>query len=107
MQLTARMAQALAMTAHELTTNAAKYGALSHSGGRIDVRWAVERRDERRHLKLVWREEGGAAPDPGSRRGFGLEVIERMLPYTLGGTAKVNFGSRGIDCRVSFPLERV
>ena len=29
----------MALVVHELMTNSAKYGALSDSGGRVDVRW--------------------------------------------------------------------
>ena len=36
----------LAMAFHELTTNAAKYGALSVPGGRIEIRWQPVRGDD-------------------------------------------------------------
>ena len=41
----------LAMAVHELTTNAAKYGALSVPGGRIEIRWRPVRADDG-HLML-------------------------------------------------------
>jgi len=104
--LAARTAQAVAMTAHELTTNAAKYGALAQTGAHIDIRWRVVRHKGRRHLELTWLEREVVVPEGTPRRGFGMEVIERMLSYTLGGTSKVIFAQGGIECRMSFPLER-
>ncbi|WP_431271056.1 PAS domain S-box protein [Dankookia sp. P2] len=52
-------AQAVAMAIHELATNAAKYGALSRSGGLVSVTWSKEPGTE--GLMLVWRERGTAA----------------------------------------------
>src|SRR5262249_4117643 len=40
--LTQIASHAVAMVFHELSTNAAKYGALSQSGGRVSVRWMLE-----------------------------------------------------------------
>ena len=37
-------AQAIAVILHELATNAAKYGALSTIGGRIELKWSHEAR---------------------------------------------------------------
>ena len=51
-------AQAIAVTLHELATNAAKYGALSTPKGRIDLQWSHEA-DGR--LILRWTEMGGPA----------------------------------------------
>ena len=87
-RLTAKAMQPLALVLHELTTNAAKHGALSATGGRLDVRWSVDRNGT---LQLVWEESGGpplaAPPD---HRGFGLKLIEATAPGQLGG--KVEFG---------------
>ena len=37
--LSAKAAEVLALAVHELATNSIKYGALSTSDGRVDVRW--------------------------------------------------------------------
>ena len=51
-------AQAIAVTLHELATNAAKYGALSAAKGQIELKWS-HKADGR--LILRWTETGGPA----------------------------------------------
>ena len=62
--------QPVSMVLHELATNAAKYGALSLPGGRVEVRWGRDPADGA--LVLRWEESGGP-PVPGAprREGFG------------------------------------
>src|SRR5262249_46233965 len=58
--LCAEAGQAMAMVLHELTTNAAKYGALSAKQGRVSIRW--DQRPNQRphpHLAFEWKEVGG------------------------------------------------
>src|SRR4029453_8619367 len=57
---------------HELTTNAAKYGALSRPKGRIAIAW--ETADAR--LNIDWAEIGGPPVAPPTRRGFGTKLLE-------------------------------
>jgi two-component sensor histidine kinase len=51
-------AQALALTLHELATNAAKYGALSTQDGFVQVEWS---RADNNHVVLRWTETGCTA----------------------------------------------
>lgn len=97
-------AQAMAMAVHELTTNAAKYGALAAERDRVEIGWTVERRDAGRQLCFRWQEHGVAIADPPQRRGFGSRIIERSLPYMLGGSASMTFESDGLCCLLDFPL---
>ena len=69
-------AQAIAVTLHELATNAAKYGALSVPDGHVQVEWSHEQ-DGR--LVLRWTETGGPPVEPPTRRGFGTRVMENMI----------------------------
>jgi PAS domain S-box-containing protein len=101
-----REAQAMGMTLHELTTNAAKHGALKAQQGRIEVRWRLDQTREGQHLKFGWRERGVKVEDAEPPRGFGAEVIERNLAYMLGGSARLSFASDGADYRLEFPLPR-
>src|SRR5882724_13603626 len=49
------VAQTLALALHELATNAAKYGALSHAKGRVQIEWELNPES----LWLVWLESDG------------------------------------------------
>lgn len=61
----------LALTLHELGTNAAKYGALSVPQGRIELSWRLDGPC----LELTWRETGGPPVTPPERSGFGTTLI--------------------------------
>jgi two-component sensor histidine kinase/PAS domain-containing protein len=103
-RLAPRDAQAMAMTIHELTTNAAKYGALSVDSGHVEVVWRTEQRDAYWHLWLRWRERGLQLQDRAPAKGFGVRVIEDSLPYILGGTSRLTFHPDGVECVIEFPL---
>ena len=61
----------LALTLHELGTNAAKYGALSVPGGMVHLDWTLAEGQ----LKLTWRETGGPKVTAPARDGFGTTLI--------------------------------
>ena len=61
----------LALTLHELGTNAAKYGALSVPGGMVHLDWALQQGQ----LRLTWREIGGPTVTAPERSGFGTTLI--------------------------------
>ena len=52
-------AQQFALTVHELTTNAIKYGALSVPTGRVAVAFDVERAKGQSTFSFLWKETGG------------------------------------------------
>ncbi|MBC4019013.1 sensor histidine kinase [Siccirubricoccus deserti] len=107
--LAATAVQPLAMVLHELATNAAKHGALSTSGGTVEIRWSAGRRiGEDGLLHLRWAESGGP-PVPGtpSRRGFGSRVIEATVRGQLGGSVVRRWARTGLICEVTVPLGRI
>ena len=89
----------LALVFHELTTNAAKYGALSDQG-RVKVSWHI---DHTGSLTLSWRESGGPAVTAPTRRGFGSTLIERSIPFELGGTAALHYRVAGLEAEFCIP----
>src|SRR6202012_6263945 len=93
----------LAMVFHELTTNAAKYGALSDSGS-VTVRW---HQNDKGDLVIDWIEEGGPAVTAPSRRGFGSTIIEQSVPFDLGGQAEVAYRMTGLEARFVVPARHI
>lgn len=89
----------LALVIHEMLTNAAKYGALSDSGT-VKIDWRV---DEDGSLLIEWSESGGPPVVAPTRRGFGSTVIERSIPYDLGGHAEINYRLAGIEAHFCIP----
>jgi PAS domain S-box-containing protein len=106
--LNAATTQAIAMTLHELATNAAKYGALSTPDGQVSVLWkSLVGGDEAEKLIIEWREAGGPIVKAPPRSGFGTSLIRDLIPHELGGTVDLLFGSDGARCRIEAPLERL
>jgi PAS domain S-box-containing protein len=101
--LTPRAALTLCVTLHELTTNAAKHGALSKPEGRVDLAWSVEGRGRAARLRLIWQERGGGSVTRPESTGFGLKLIERAVPYDLSGSVQLDFGADGLTCILSAP----
>lgn len=101
--LTPRQALAVGMIAHELATNAAKYGALSTSSGCVEIAWRVNPLTQR--IEAEWTETGGPGLQPPSKKGFGSTLIERLATAELGGEASLRFLNQGVSCELSFPVE--
>ncbi|HEV7254331.1 MAG TPA: PAS domain S-box protein [Mesorhizobium sp.] len=98
-----RMALALSMALQELSTNAAKYGALSNEAGQIAIAWSIDRQAPPR-LRLTWQERGGPPVATPARRGFGSRLIERGLAQELDGEVTISFPPEGVICTVKAPL---
>ncbi|MCJ2024197.1 sensor histidine kinase [Methylobacterium sp. J-067] len=93
-------ALSLALILHELATNAVKYGALRAENGRVAVDWTVEGTV----LRLSWRESGGPAVVPPTRKGFGTRLIERGL---AGGEVRTTFDAGGLSCVLTTALSEI
>jgi len=106
--LTAEATQAVAMVFHELVTNAAKYGALSNSHGRVSVRWQRPLNGASQpKLTIIWQEADGPPVAAPTRHGYGTSVIRDLIPYEFGGTVDLGHAAGGVRCRIEIPLERV
>lgn len=93
----------LALVVHELMTNSAKYGALSDSGT-VAVKWWL---DDEGDLHIEWRERGGPAVTPPTRQGFGSTIIQRSIPYDLGGDADIRYVITGMEAEFCVPARHI
>jgi PAS domain S-box-containing protein len=103
-EVNSRLAVALGMAIHELTTNAAKYGALSVYGGKVAVRWAVTIEAARRTLKIHWVENGGPPVTPPARQGFGTRLLDYVLPGQIQARTRIDYRPQGVRVRCFVPL---
>jgi PAS domain S-box-containing protein len=100
-----RIASALAMTLHELCTNAVKYGSLSGREGRVHIQWEVETIGTRRWLSLSWKEVGGPPTQKPERTGYGLRLITRAAAVEPGATVDHQFAPDGVSCEIRLPID--
>ncbi len=103
--LTPRQTISLGMVFHELVTNAAKYGALSVSAGRISIDWELTRDQGGGSLRIDWQERGGPSRKFPFHRGFGSRLIEQSITKELGGQFKPTYGKGGFRCTIVLPVK--
>jgi len=95
----------IAMTLHELATNAVKYGALSSNSGQLTIAWKIGRGNR---LLLTWDERAATVQPIPARRsggGFGMQLIDKGIRHNLGGETKLEFRPTGLHVEMNVPLE--
>jgi two-component sensor histidine kinase len=102
--LPADTALALGLGFHELTTNAAKHGALSVFGGQVEVAWSRKVVEDSERLSLTWVERYGPPAAPPSRRGFGSQLLQRVLGTQVCGSVNVVYDPAGLQVEIHLPL---
>nr|WP_301302079.1 HWE histidine kinase domain-containing protein [Methylorubrum extorquens] len=98
--LPSEIAVPIGMAIHELTTNAAKYGALSTGRGRITITWSVDAGV----LHLDWRESGGPRVTPPTRQGFGSRLLQRVLTAQVQAQITTDYAPEGFHLTLAAPL---
>ncbi len=94
----------MALVLHELVTNSSKYGSLSVPDGHVTIGWKFSPRGD---LLVEWREFGGPPVRQPQRQGFGTTIIQRSVPYDLGGEAAVRFLESGFEADLTIPKRHV
>ena len=74
--------------------------------GRVVIAWELGRSDSGEpRFRMSWREKDGPPVATPTRKGFGTTLIERELKYTLGGSARFNYGDGGFEAHISLPFD--
>jgi two-component sensor histidine kinase len=103
--LSGRCAHALTLALHELATNAAKYGALSQNGGKLEVKWVVKMDAAGRELTLDWIETlDKTLADSRVTASFGMRLIKNAISHDLRGACAHDLESGGLTCKITFPF---
>jgi two-component sensor histidine kinase len=101
-------AQNIGIALHELTANAAKFGALSVSQGTVTVSWQLKTDENNgRRMQMLWEERGGPPVAPPSHKGFGHMVMDRITGQALGGTSLALFAADGVCWTLDVPAASV
>ena len=94
-------ALSLGLAVHELATNAAKYGSLSVPGGKVTVRWS---QINDTLAKIQWIESDGPPVSQPQRRGFGTDLIEKIVAHELRHPVELDFRPEGVRCSLLVPV---
>jgi len=100
-ELSPKASVTMAIAAHELATNATKYGALSSLGGRVRISWS----NDGGQFRFRWQESGGPRYEPPSVEGFGTRMLKRALASEMGGTARLDFAPEGLTYELISPAQ--
>lgn len=93
-------ALAMSLVIHELSTNAAKYGALMHDNGHVNIQWHVH--DGR--VALSWSEFDGPPVEPPTAEGFGSLLIKRAFSQEFEPETSFVFDRDGLKFSMTFRL---
>lgn len=97
-------AQATAMIVHELMTNSAKYGALSHPAGLVRCTWWLDAGGD---LRLAWAESGGPSVGIPRRKGFGATLLNTMIKDQLDGSITAHWKRDGAAFDLCIPAHNL
>lgn len=99
-RISARQASPLAMSLHELATNAAKHGAWLGDTGLVDLQWKKSADD----LLLLWTETGGSQPPKVVTEAVGLSIVRGFIEHELAGAISIDPDTAGVIVSISLPM---
>ncbi len=90
----------LALTFHELGTNAAKYGSLSVEDGRLSIRCVRDGTT----FRISWQETGRSGLEGSSPSGFGTKLIELSIKGQMNGEIERHWDDDGLRIEIALPV---
>lgn len=103
--LPSQIAVPLGLAVHELTTNAAKFGALCITEGRVEVTWSLVEKADAPALFCEWREFNGPPVEAPKVSGFGSMLLKRVLSQQIRADVDVEYDPQGFRLKLVVPLE--
>ncbi|SNY91305.1 sensor domain CHASE1-containing protein [Cohaesibacter sp. ES.047] len=97
--------QALALTFHELATNALKYSAVSTAKEVLKVKWNVMIKGKKRLLTFLWEEKSAERIEAPTHKGFGTKLIDANIVGELNGKIERRYEDHGLTVEIIIPLE--
>ncbi|MBV7266051.1 CHASE domain-containing protein [Erythrobacter ani] len=88
---------------HELATNAAKFGSLSVPHGEVAIAWKLL---DKNLAEVEWVERCGPAVPTARSRGFGTDLIEKIVAHELKQPVELSFEKDGVRCKLRVPVRR-
>jgi two-component sensor histidine kinase len=105
--LSPNAAMHLGLAFHELAINAIRHGGLLNGEREITVTSTLRHSGDSRVLTVNWDElspSRHAPPDPAQTSRFGRAILERVVPTSVGGTARYNLDASGVHYEIVFPV---
>ena len=94
----------IGLAMHELAVNSVSYGALSRSGGFVEVTARLaDGNDGKQALSVVWSEDFSSRDKRPSQKRFGSVALERVVPTSLNGTAELHIADGRLEYRLVVP----
>lgn len=100
----AALSLSLSLMLHELSTNAAKYGALSLPGGTVRVTWRREEAGGPACFVLDWREAGGPPVVQPLHEGSGTRLLTAGVSGAEISHVTLDYRPEGVACEIRVDL---
>jgi two-component sensor histidine kinase len=104
LRISPRATLTLGLVLHELTSNAARHGALQPDDGKVELSWSTIPRDDGQSLTLTWREMGRPLSGAPVERKFGIRFVESSIREELRGTTAFAFNPEGLSFECTFRI---